>query len=258
MGIAKKGNGLAAELSLAGVVAASVRSGVHCMVLQFSMAWLCSCMIHTTNCKLGDLSQMATTDKVKQHIFFVDDEPDVREAASEILAELDVKVSSFDSAVDCLEHLRSQKVDLLITDVRMPDMDGLELLAKAKRVAPWVRVLIVTGYGDIEMAVKAVKMGALDFIEKPLGMERLLSVVGSALAQSPPLDPLVGKELTRTEMMVLRSICDGNTNKETGRILNRSEKTIEVHRSHIMRKLGVDNVVDLLKRAAAMGLINLS
>ena len=196
-------------------------------------------------------------DRVKQHIFFVDDEPSVRKVVGKTLKRLGTKVSCFPSAHDCLEQLRSQRCDLLITDVKMPGMDGLELLAKAKHIAPWLAVLVVTGYGDVPMAVKALKMGALNFIEKPLGMQSLLSVVESALDCTAPFDPLVGRKLTRTEMRVLRFIMDGKSNRETAYILHRSVKTIEFHRNHIMRKLGVDNVVDLIRRAAALGLVDL-
>ena len=171
---------------------------------------------------------------------------------------MDVEVSCFSSARDCLEQLRCKQCNLLITDVRMPDMDGLALAEEAKRIAPWIEVLVVSGYGDIPMAVRALKIGAVNFLEKPLGVENLLSAVESALAQAPVIDPLVGKELTRAEMRTLYYILSGNSNKQTATILNRSEKTIEVHRNHIMRKLGVDNVVGLVKRAVAMGFVNLS
>ncbi len=195
---------------------------------------------------------------ITRHIFFVDDEPAIRKVVSSTLESVEMKVTCFASASECLEQLRSQRCDLLITDVKMPEMDGLDLTAEAKRIAPWIAVLVVSGYGDIPMAVRALKVGAVDFVEKPLGRDNLLSAVNSALAQIPPADPLVGRDLTRAEMRVLHYILRGNSNKQTAVILHRSEKTIEVHRNHIMRKLGVDNVVALLKRAAAMGLVDLS
>ncbi len=201
---------------------------------------------------------MTTTDDVKPSIFFVDDEESIREIVCKTLERLDVEVSCFSSARDCLEQLRRQKCDLLITDVKMPDMDGLALAEETKRIAPWIEVLVVSGYGDIPMAVRALKIGAINFIEKPLGMENLISAVESALAQAPVADPLVGKELTKAERRILYHILSGNSNKQTASVLHRSEKTIEVHRNHIMRKLGVDNIVGLIKRAATMGLIDLS
>ena len=198
------------------------------------------------------------TDGVTRHIFFVDDESGIRETVLKTLRSLETEVSCFASARDCLEQLRSTKCDLLITDVRMPEMDGLELVARAKRIAPWIAVVVVSGYGDIPMAVRALKAGAVDFLEKPLTKQGLLSSVESALSQSHAGDPVVGKELTKAERRVLHFILDGKSNRETAQILHRSEKTIEVHRNHIMRKLGVDNIVGLIKRAAAMGLMDLS
>ncbi|MHC4121377.1 MAG: response regulator transcription factor [Planctomycetota bacterium] len=197
-------------------------------------------------------------DAITRHIFFVDDEPGIRAAVSKTLGSAEMNVTCFASAHKCLEQLRSQRCDLLITDVRMPGMDGLELAAEAKRIAPWIEVLVVSGYGDIPMAVRALKVGAVDFLEKPLSRENLLSAVKSALAEIPAADPLVGRQLTKAEKRVLHYILNGHSNRQTAVVLHRSEKTIEVHRNHIMRKLGVDNVVGLLKRAAAMGLVDLS
>jgi len=197
------------------------------------------------------------TNGVTRHIFFVDDEASIRETVRKTLKGPDIDVSCFASANDCLKHLRSKKCDLLITDVRMPDMDGLELIGHVKRIVPWIAVLVVSGYGDIPMAVRALKAGAVDFLEKPLTKQGLLSAIESALAQNTP-DPVAGIELTKAERRVLHFILEGKSNRETAEILHRSEKTIEVHRNHIMRKLGVDNIVALIKRAAAMGLMDLS
>lgn len=193
----------------------------------------------------------------KQHIFFVDDEPKLREVVGETLEELGLKVSCFASATDCLEQLGSKRCDLLITDVKMPEMDGMELLSKARRLAPWLPILVITGYGDIPMAVTAIKAGAVDFIEKPLDKKSFLWKVKSILQQNTFDDSYRGKPLTESEMKVLKLIIDGKSNKEIAHILHRSVRTIEVHRGHLMSKLDVDNVVDLVKRAAMMGLVEL-
>jgi FixJ family two-component response regulator len=192
----------------------------------------------------------------KRYIFFVDDEPKIRKVVSETLKELGLKVKSFGSAADCLEQLNPIKCDLLIADVRMPEMDGIELLAEIKRIAPWLPVLLITGYGDIPTAVRAIKAGAVDFIEKPLNRESFLHKVKSILHKSPLNDPyIIRKPLTKNEKVILELISRGQTNKEIANLLNRSIRTIEVHRSHIMRKFGVDNFADLLKRAVVMGLV---
>jgi len=191
----------------------------------------------------------------KQRIFFVDDEPKVRELVEQTLERGGFSVRCFATAVECLEKLRFSSCDLLITDVKLPEMSGIELLTEVKRFIPSLPVLIVTGYGDVPMAVRTMKAGATDFIEKPLKRQVLLSAVEFALKQIKPAEVLLQKKLTRAEMKVLHLILDGKTNKGTAQLLHRSISTIEVHRKHIMRKLGVDNIVDLVKRAAAMGLI---
>ena len=197
------------------------------------------------------------TNYAKQHVFFVDDEPKVRKVVGRTLEQLGSKVSCFASAADCLEQLRSQTCDLLITDVKMPEMDGIELVCRAKRVVPWLPILVVTGYADIPLAVRAIKVGALDFIEKPLERRSFLATVELMLKQSSSDDHLLGKAVSKAEKKVLRLLLDGKSNKEIAYILHRSIRTIEDHRLHIMRKLDVDNLVDLVKRAAAMGLVNL-
>ncbi len=193
----------------------------------------------------------------KQHIFFVDDEPKVREVVGETLEELGLKISCFARAADCLEQLGLQRCDLLITDVKMPEMDGMKLLTKARRLAPWLPILVITGYGDIPMAVTAIKAGAVDFIEKPLDKKSFLWKVKLILQQNTFDDSYRGKPLTESEMKVLKLIISGKSNKEIANLLHRSVRTIEVHRGHFMHKLDVDNVVDLVKRAAMMGLVEL-
>lgn len=193
----------------------------------------------------------------EKHIFFLDDEPEVREVVGETLEGTDIEVTCFASPVECLAQLRSQRSDLLITDLRMPEKDGLELLADIKHLAPWVPVLMITGYGDVPTAVKAIKGGAVDFIEKPLRKRAFLQKVRSILQESTPADMNAGEPLTRTETQVLRLAIDGKSNREIADMIHRSVRTVEVHRAHIMHKLGVENVIDLIKLGAAMGLVSL-
>ena len=190
----------------------------------------------------------------RPRIFFVDDEAGVRKAMTKTLERLGSKVSCFAGASDCLERLRSKRCDLLITDVKMPGMDGIKLLTEAKRVAPWLPVLVITGYADVPMAVRALKAGATDFIEKPVNRKRFLSAVEAALQRNSPPDRLLGRALTRMEMGTLRLVLEGKSNREIADSLHRSIRTIEAHRNHLMRKLGVDNIVALVRRAADLGL----
>jgi FixJ family two-component response regulator len=106
-------------------------------------------------------------------------------------------------------------------------------------------------------AVKAMKAGAADFIEKPLGKKDFVLKIRSILKKNVATLPDLGASLTRTEKKILQLVIDGMSNKEIAFILHRSARTIEVHRAHLMHKLGVDNLVDLVKRVASMGLVDL-
>ena len=194
---------------------------------------------------------------VEKHIFFLDDEPTVREAVRETLEDSNFKVSCFGNPTECLARLRSKKCDLLITDLKMPEKDGIELLMDVQHLAPWVPVLLITGYGDVPTAVKAMKAGAVDFIEKPLEKKNLVKKIQSILKKNVSTHPELGISLTRTEKKILQLVIDGRSNKEIAVTLHRSARTVEVHRAHIMHKLGVDNLVDLVKRVASMGLMDL-
>ncbi len=194
---------------------------------------------------------------IEKHIFFLDDEPTVRKVVKETLENSHFTVSCFGNPIECLAQLRSKRCDLLITDLKMPEKDGIELITDVQHLAPWVPVLMITGYGDIPTAVKAVKAGAVDFIEKPLDKKNFVSMIKSILKQNVSTHPDLGNSLTRAETKILQLVIDGMSNKEIAVLLHRSPRTIEVHRSHIMRKLGVDNLVDLVKRVSKMGLVDL-
>ena len=106
-------------------------------------------------------------DHIGEHVYVVDDEPKVRTVVRKTLERAGLTVSCFDSADDCLACLDNKTCDLLITDVRMPGKDGIELLMEVRRLQPWLPVLVVTGFGDVPMAVKALK--AVSFWDQPIG-----------------------------------------------------------------------------------------
>jgi len=189
-----------------------------------------------------------------RHIFFVDDELKVRQVVAETLEQLGARVTCFPCASDCIEQLSPQKCDLLITDLRLLEMDGIDLVRHVQRIAPYVPVLIVTGYGHIPTAVEAIKAGAADFIEKPLDKHSFVRKVKSLLPENGH-HKHPGKSLTQSEERVLKLVLNGKSNREIAHLLSRSQRTIEVHRAHVMHKLGVESLIDLVKRAAVMGLI---
>ena len=188
----------------------------------------------------------------KAHIFVVDDDSCILDTAAIHLSKANYKCTCFSDADDCLQQLRTEYCDLLITDVKMPGKDGIELLTEAKRIVPWLPVLVMSSYGDIQLAVKAVKSGAVDFVEKPLEWECFLALIQGIVGQNDLSNLLKGKPLTKTEKIILHLILQDKTNKEIANILHRSIRTIEVHRGHIMHKLDVYSIVELVKRATSM------
>lgn len=191
-------------------------------------------------------------------VFFVDDEPGIRRIVTDELDRLGCDAICFAGATECLEQLSEQDCNLLITDMKMPGMDGLALLKKVKRIAPWVPVIIATGYGDIPAAIRALKLGAVDFVEKPLDKNFFLEKIKSTLEQDDLSDSDLGQALTKTEKKVLKLILQGMANKEIAFKLSRSVRMVELHRSHIMQKFGTDNVVGLVKKAALMDFIDVA
>ncbi|MBN1456746.1 MAG: response regulator transcription factor [Sedimentisphaerales bacterium] len=195
------------------------------------------------------------TEPKKKIIFFIDDEPQVRKAVSKTLSQLDnCRVICLVDAESCLTELRRIKCDIVIADVNMPDMDGIELLKRIKELRPQMPVLIITGYGDVPMAAKAFKAGALDFVEKPLNEETLLPAVKNALSKLPPDNTPDINLLTKTEVKILKQIGTGKSNKQIAADIDRSIRTVENHRHRLMQKLGVKNAVELTKIAINMGL----
>jgi len=189
------------------------------------------------------------------HVVFVDDEATVCQAVHKTLERAGANVQCFQSAQDCLQHLAVHRCDLLITDVKMPGTDGMDLLRQVKERLPWIPVLVVTGYGDVPLAVRAVKNGAVDFLEKPLDREAFLQTVQRLIERNARPAAALAESLTRTERKVLYLILDGKNSREIADVLHRSPRTIEVHRRHLMQKLDVANVTELLRRAAQMGLL---
>ena len=191
----------------------------------------------------------------KKIIFFIDDEPQVRKAVSKTLQQIDnVRVVALVDAESCLTELRRIKCDIVITDVNMPDMDGIALMKRIRELRPQMPILIITGYGDVPMAAKAFKAGAVDFIEKPLTEESLLPAVRAAIDSLPPDDTPDINLLTKTEVKILREIGTGKSNKVIAVDIDRSIRTVENHRHRLMQKLRVKNAVELTKVAINMGL----
>jgi FixJ family two-component response regulator len=161
-------------------------------------------------------------------------------------------VTCFANANTCLSELERNGCHLLITDIKMPDMDGMALLSKVKHIAPWTPVIVISELGDIPMAVQAMKLGAADFMEKPLKGAVLINKVKEILSHSEFDCPVAALKLTKTEKKVLKLILGGYSNKEMALKMHCALRTIEFHRGHVFRKFGVNNAVELTKKAISM------
>lgn len=179
-----------------------------------------------------------------QIVFVIDDEPKVCETICETLETSGFRAVCFSDPAKCIERLSCEECDLLVADLKMPGVDGIELMRQAKLIIPWLPVVIITAYGDIPIALEATRAGAADFVEKPLIKENFVHKIKSLM---PYIDG-EPKRLTKTETSVLRLVAQGKSNSEIAHLLHRSVRTIELHRSHAMNKLGLHDFTDLLKR----------
>ena len=198
------------------------------------------------------------TPHLSSTVFIVDDDEAVRDSLRWLLEANGYRVRAYASGESFLEDYDASQIGVLIADVRMPGMSGLELQEQLiARNAP-LPIVFITGHGDVPMAVDTMKKGALDFIQKPfkeeqlvLLVERMLDVARDAFSdyqQAASRDALLSK-LTGRESQVLERIVAGRLNKQIADDLNISIKTVEAHRANIMEKLGANTVADLLKIA---------
>jgi two-component system response regulator FixJ len=190
----------------------------------------------------------------EQTICIVDDDENVRESLGELLDAAGYAVQSFSSAKSFLAGSALNACSCLVTDVRMPDMDGIALQEELARRGVPFPVVVMTGHADVPLAVRAMRAGATDFIEKPFKPETLLSAVRQALASGPkagaPADPKVAQcmaELTAREREVMDLMVLGHPNKVIAQKLDISFRTVEVHRSRILAKMGTENVAELVR-----------
>lgn len=193
----------------------------------------------------------------RQTIFIVDDDLKICREICELLCNEGFKTSYFINPARCLNHLNLMRCDLLIADYKMPEMNGIELMKEAKSLLPWLPVIIISGYGDIPLAVNAIKEGAVNFLEKPLDKHDFLSKIKSILQEEQNINDIVNNSLTKMEMKVLVLILEGNNNKECANLLNRSKRTIETHRANLMKKFRVNNVVDLIRKTSQIKIIDI-
>lgn len=203
----------------------------------------------------GSHGREADVGPAGRHVFYVDGEKNSTGVIEAVLRQLDLKVRPFGDVERCLACLRTQECHLLISNAKRPAQEGLRLLAGARGIQPSVPVVLLVDHGDIQTAVSAMKGQAEDCLERPPDRATLVAAIGSILEKSGRDRPPPEGVLSDTEKTVLGLILQGNTTAETARVLTRSRRTIEVHRSHITRKLGTDGAVDLVRTCFRMGLL---
>ncbi len=194
-------------------------------------------------------------------VYVIDDDDAVRDNLKWLLNTVDLRVSAFASATEFLEAFSPAHPGCIVLDVRMPGMSGLELQAQLADRADDFPVVFITGHGDVQMAVRTMKLGAVDFIEKPFNNQVVIDTVQRALAGINSVREARRKHadsrkhlarLTERERQVLDGIIAGETNKVMASRLSLSEKTIEVHRSRMMEKMHANSLVDLIKAITSL------
>jgi two-component system, LuxR family, response regulator FixJ len=193
-------------------------------------------------------------------VFVVDDDDAARESLGALLASHGYSVVTFPSALHFLAKADRNVGGCLIADVRMPEMDGLELQEKAAADFPDLAVIIITGHGDVPIAVRAMKAGAVDFIEKPFLEDVIVESVGRAIehaAQSRSHFLDTGAAMSRLQLLtprereVLDGLVAGLPNKTIGYDLGISARTVEIHRARVMEKMQARSLSALVRLAIA-------
>ena len=192
-------------------------------------------------------------------IHVIDDDAIIRDSVALVLARNGFCVQTHDSASEFLERLDADNTACLITDVCMPGMSGIELLAKLKELRLGFPVIIITANADVPLAVEAIKRGALDFLEKPFDDEGLLAALREALVQNNGAEARKGdaavmakfESLTDRENEVLTCLLKGSPNKIIAYELGISPRTVEVHRANIMHKMKASSLAELVRMSVA-------
>jgi two-component system response regulator FixJ len=200
------------------------------------------------------------------NVWVVDDDDAMRDSLEFLLGAAGFSVKVFESATSLLDALPPGQTGCVVTDVRMPGMDGIELLKRLKSEQPGVRVVVMTGHGDVPLAVEAMKLGAVDFVEKPFEDERLIESIRAALASAPDT-PRGGDaasneiaarvaSLSPRERQVMDGLVAGLSNKAIAREYEISPRTVEVYRANLMSKMKAANLSELVRMAMRAGLLN--
>jgi two-component system, LuxR family, response regulator FixJ len=191
-------------------------------------------------------------------VYIIDDDQALRESLAFLLRAAQLEVRSFESAKTFLDALPDASIGCVITDIRMPHMSGIDLLRRLKELKVGVPVIVITGHGDVPLAVEAMKIGAADFLEKPFNDDQLLASVRAALqyqqdqtkrcAERAEIENRISK-LSAREKDVLAGLIDGRANKQIAFDLGISPRTVEIYRANLMNKMQAESLSDLVRMA---------
>jgi two-component system response regulator FixJ len=202
------------------------------------------------------------SDKAIVHV--IDDDDAVRQSLAFLLGTAGIDVQTYESAVAFLDVAAKVKLGCVITDVRMPELSGVDLLRRLRELKLGVPVIVITGHGDVPLAVEAMKIGAVDFLEKPFDDEVLLASVRSALNQldrdskrQAERGEIEGRlaALSNRERDVLEGLVAGHANKQIAYDLGISPRTIEIYRANLMTKMQAASLSDLVRMALIAGIL---
>jgi FixJ family two-component response regulator len=195
-------------------------------------------------------------------VFVVDDDPSVREALASLVGSIALDVECFASAAEFLHRRPTDNPSCLVLDVRMPGLSGLELQQRLAHREHRIPIIFISAHGDIPMAVRAMKEGAVEFLPKPFREEELLSAIRTALdrdvaalAERAEILRIRARyaRLTVRQCQILAQIVEGKLNKQIAAQLGLSENTVKVHRHRIMEKMGAGSVAKLTRMMAQLG-----
>lgn len=197
-------------------------------------------------------------------VHVIDDDEAMRESLSFLLKAAKISVSAYDSADAFLAKLKDIKGGCIVTDVRMPGMSGLDLLKRLRELNSPMPVIVITGHGDVPLAVEAMKYGASDFLEKPFDDDTLLGAVRKALSETAAsqedhaLRTAVTQRmasLSARERQVLDGLLAGHPNKTIAYDLGISPRTIEIYRANVMTKMEAASLSELVRMALVAGVL---
>jgi len=197
-------------------------------------------------------------------VYVVDDDSSVRRALSSLLQTVGLDVETFPSAQAFLAQAMPDRPACLVLDIRLRGSSGLDLQAALKEAGRDIPIIFITGHGDVPTTVRAMKGGAVDFLEKPFNDQQLLDCVDRALVRTRELRARQGERakiqrrldtLSSRERQVLMLVVTGMLNKQIAGELDIAEKTVKVHRGQVMRKMSAGSVVELLRIVEALGLL---